>query len=199
MPYLEPNTCSALDMGRPVRTHDEFVLTKNFQPPGKPIARLQMSQAFLAAPSPGGGEERAEVKPKPTVAVAPLHSMTFQSLIRMHTPTYWVSISADGYISAGRRGVWCMRITLDTASPSIVEACAVALEATFPAKTARRGQRRGSRCVDVSMWSKHWPCFFPQHGPGRKHLRPIRLAPWQEEIVAANRKSLARSAKRTRA
>ncbi|WP_236950032.1 LAGLIDADG family homing endonuclease [Mycobacterium sp. MS1601] len=29
----------------------------------------------------------------------------------------------------------------------------------------------------------HWPCLFPQHGPGRKHLRPITLAPWQVAIV----------------
>ena len=29
------------------------------------------------------------------------------------------------------------------------------------------------------------PCrpLFPQHGPGRKHERPIRLEPWQREIV----------------
>jgi hypothetical protein len=29
------------------------------------------------------------------------------------------------------------------------------------------------------------PCLFPQHGPGRKHHRPIFLAPWQQEIVNA--------------
>jgi hypothetical protein len=27
------------------------------------------------------------------------------------------------------------------------------------------------------------PCLFPQHGPGRKHERPIILEPWQREIV----------------
>jgi len=31
--------------------------------------------------------------------------------------------------------------------------------------------------------SKHWPCLFPQHGPGRKHERHIALEPWQQEIV----------------
>ena len=87
----------------------------------------------------------------------------------------------DGYISAGRRGVWCLRITFDSAYPSIIDECCAALKAIFPKKTARRGPRRDSRCVDVSMWSKHWPCFFPQHGPGRKHLRPIFLAPWQKK------------------
>lgn len=30
---------------------------------------------------------------------------------------------------------------------------------------------------------KHWLCLFPQHGPGRKHLRRIALDPWQQEIV----------------
>lgn len=28
-----------------------------------------------------------------------------------------------------------------------------------------------------------WSCLFPQHGPGRKHARPIVLADWQQEIV----------------
>ena len=42
------------------------------------------------------------------------------------------------------------------------------------------------------MYSKHWPCFFPQHGPGRKHLRPIYLAVWQQEIVDANHKPFIR-------
>ncbi len=42
------------------------------------------------------------------------------------------------------------------------------------------------------MYSKHWPCLFPQHGPGRKHLRPIRLVEWQQMIVEANRKPFIR-------
>lgn len=98
----------------------------------------------------------------------------------------------DGCISASHRGVWRMRVALDAAYPGIIEECASALEAIFPDKTAHRGRRRDCRCVEVSMWSKHWPCLFPQHGPGRKHLRPIRLAPWQEKIVAAHRKPFVR-------
>jgi hypothetical protein len=94
----------------------------------------------------------------------------------------------DGYISRTHRGVYCIRITLDAAYPGVIDECCTALEAIFPSKTARRGKRRHSRCVDVSMWSKHWPCFIPQHGPGRKHQRSIQLAPWQKKIVATNRK-----------
>lgn len=98
----------------------------------------------------------------------------------------------DGYISATRRGVYCLRITLDALYPGIIRECSTAVEAIFPAKTARCGRRKGCRCVDVSMWSKHWPCFIPQHGPGRKHQRSIRLAAWQKPIIAANRKQFLR-------
>jgi len=35
----------------------------------------------------------------------------------------------------------------------------------------------------VKSYSKHWPCLFPQHGPGRKHHRRIELREWQEVIV----------------
>jgi hypothetical protein len=37
----------------------------------------------------------------------------------------------------------------------------------------------------VSNW-KHWPCLFPQHGPGRKHDRTIVLDQWQQRIVEAH-------------
>jgi hypothetical protein len=30
-----------------------------------------------------------------------------------------------------------------------------------------------------------WPCFFAQHGSGRKHDRPIALDPWQKAHVDA--------------
>jgi hypothetical protein len=35
----------------------------------------------------------------------------------------------------------------------------------------------------VKSYSKHWPCLFPQHGPGRKHHRKIELREWQKIIV----------------
>ena len=37
-------------------------------------------------------------------------------------------------------------------------------------------------CIHVTVCSKHWPCLFPQHGPGRKHDRRIAGA-WQVAIV----------------
>jgi hypothetical protein len=38
-------------------------------------------------------------------------------------------------------------------------------------------------CTMVKSTSKHWPCLFPQHGPGRKHTRRIELEQWQSAIV----------------
>ncbi|SCG63853.1 terminase gpP N-terminus-related DNA-binding protein [Micromonospora inositola] len=42
-------------------------------------------------------------------------------------------------------------------------------------------QKQG--CVGVQSYGVHWPCLFPQHGPGKKHERQILLADWQREIV----------------
>ena len=48
------------------------------------------------------------------------------------------------------------------------------------------GLSRKVGCTEVGAYWKHWPCLFPQHGPGRKHERPIVLEPWQQAIVDAH-------------
>ncbi|HEV2368691.1 MAG TPA: hypothetical protein VGR90_02370 [Acidimicrobiales bacterium] len=42
---------------------------------------------------------------------------------------------------------------------------------------------RHTGCVVVGSYSNQWPCLFPQHGAGPKHLRPIELADWQVELT----------------
>ncbi len=86
----------------------------------------------------------------------------------------------DGYISRDPR-VWRLRITLDQKYPAIIDRCRTALALLMPGQRAGIVKKEG--CVDVSMHSKHWPCLFPQHGPGRKHDRRIELEPWQQAIV----------------
>jgi hypothetical protein len=49
--------------------------------------------------------------------------------------------------------------------------------------TTHVGWKYGERCVEVSSYWKHWPCYFPQHGPGPKHQREIVLSGWQRRIV----------------
>jgi hypothetical protein len=41
----------------------------------------------------------------------------------------------------------------------------------------------GGKAVEVGSYSKSWPCLFPQHGPGPKHERKIKLVDWQQDIV----------------
>ena len=86
----------------------------------------------------------------------------------------------DGSISRNRR-VWRLRITLDKKYPTIINRCRQAIEVLMPGQRTGVVQRVG--CVDVSLFSKHWPCLLPQHGPGMKHTRRIALEPWQQTLV----------------
>jgi hypothetical protein len=54
---------------------------------------------------------------------------------------------------------------------------------TLPVARVSVRKRKGSRAVVVYACSRHWRCLFPQHGPGRKHLRLIALTAWQEVLV----------------
>jgi len=86
----------------------------------------------------------------------------------------------DGSISRNRR-VWRLRITLDKKYPAIIDRCREAIEMLMPGQRSGTVPRVG--CVDVSLYSKHWPCLFPQHGAGMKHTRRIALEPWQQALV----------------
>lgn len=87
----------------------------------------------------------------------------------------------DGCISAHPRGVYRLRIVLDVKYPGIISSAAAALGDI----RGRRAhvQTRPKNCVEVSGYWQHWPCLFPQHGPGKKHEREIVLADWQQELA----------------
>ncbi|WP_369689386.1 helix-turn-helix domain-containing protein [Mycobacterium malmoense] len=87
----------------------------------------------------------------------------------------------DGCISPNRR-VWRLRIILDDKYPEIIDRCRKAIDVLMPGQHAA-ALRLSKNCTEVSLYSKHSPCLLPQHGPGRKHLRPIRLEPWQKVLV----------------
>ncbi|MGC9496651.1 transcriptional regulator [Streptomyces sp. WG7] len=89
----------------------------------------------------------------------------------------------DGCISPGMRSGYFLRIACADAWPGLINACAAALEAINPSGKAYRVRAVGY--TSVVGYSGHWPCFFPQHGPGKKHDREIALDPWQQTIVAA--------------
>jgi hypothetical protein len=98
----------------------------------------------------------------------------------------------DGCLSPGRRGVFRLRIALDHRYPGIIRECGQAIEDLLPRNRVVVQPNRGEECSGVGVYSKQLPCFFPQHGPGRKHERRILLEPWQEEIVAERPGALVR-------
>ena len=79
-----------------------------------------------------------------------------------------------------------MRLTvaLDQAYPVIVEEAVAAMSICMPTSKVTPAHHPTASMDLVSSYSKHWPCLFPQHGPGPKHERSIVLRGWQQEIVA---------------
>ncbi len=65
--------------------------------------------------------------------------------------------------------------------PGLINECVRAMGAIRPDNKVILQHCQG--CVEVQSYSKHWPCLFPQHGPGKKHTRKIELAEWQRAIV----------------
>jgi hypothetical protein len=90
----------------------------------------------------------------------------------------------DGCISPvgdPAKQVWALRIICANTWPGLIEQCVAAVRAVRPENRVRFIPKTG--CVEVNSHSKHWPCFFPQHGPGKKHERKIELDRWQQEIA----------------
>ena len=89
----------------------------------------------------------------------------------------------DGCLSHAPRTT-ALRVSCDRVYPGIISDVEHCIGAVHPVRSIHRVLVPGAIVVQNS-W-KHWPCLFPQHGPGRKHERPIVLASWQDEIVAAH-------------
>jgi hypothetical protein len=99
----------------------------------------------------------------------------------------------DGCISRGStrdKNVWKLRIACADAWPGLIQECMRAMTAVRPGSKVNTQQHPG--CTEVLSYSGHWPCLFPQHGPGRKHLRKIELESWQRLIVEAKAGDFAR-------
>jgi hypothetical protein len=88
----------------------------------------------------------------------------------------------DGCISDGPR-TKRLRIALDAKYPVIIEEARQLLERCFTGNGVGVQQVPTYNHVYLSAYSKHLPCLFPQHGPGKKHERRIVLEEWQKELV----------------
>jgi hypothetical protein len=93
----------------------------------------------------------------------------------------------DGCISRAStrdKDVWKLRIMCADAWPGLIRECERAMSTIRPDNKVSTQQRVG--CTEVMCCSRHWPCLFPQHGLGRKHMRMIELQSWQRIIVFNN-------------
>src|SRR3954447_11720916 len=76
-----------------------------------------------------------------------------------------------------------LRIALDLKYPGIIRSAHGLLRRCFPENQVDVVRFDEGGCVHVSVYSSHLACVFPQHGPGRKHERPIQLEPWQSQAL----------------
>ncbi|HEY6891700.1 MAG TPA: hypothetical protein VI300_28110 [Solirubrobacter sp.] len=74
-------------------------------------------------------------------------------------------------------------ITADLAYLQIVLECRAAIIKVAPDRAPQLRPHPVHNCVRIECGWTRWPEVFPQHGPGRKHERPIVLEGWQERIV----------------
>jgi hypothetical protein len=74
-------------------------------------------------------------------------------------------------------------IVLDSAFPGIVAETCIAMDTIHPGARISIWRHPVQRCFRVVSYSLTWLALFPQHGPGRKHERPIVLEEWQQLIV----------------
>jgi hypothetical protein len=93
----------------------------------------------------------------------------------------------DGVVSRHPRAVWKLRIFQDNRYPQLVAGCKAAMAEVTG---CRPGIAKRTGCQEIYCYWKHWPCVFPQSGPGLKHLRTIELEPWQWSLVQSHPRDL---------
>ena len=88
----------------------------------------------------------------------------------------------DGHISQLAR-TQRIRLFLDSKYDGIVKEAEAILEVTFPFNRVQRQIRHEGAMTVLTIYSQHIACLFPQHGPGKKHDRDVRLEGWQWQAV----------------
>ena len=96
----------------------------------------------------------------------------------------------DGSIGMPSRGCVQLTFTLDARYPGIVAEATRAVELTIPG--IHVGNSRAPGAIRVQATHPAWLAAFPQHGPGRKHTRPIALVDWQRRLTLEHPRELIR-------
>jgi len=86
----------------------------------------------------------------------------------------------DGHITRYPR-TYRIAVYLNAKETRVIRQTVEAMRTVLPDQ--RIGFRYRPAAIVVNSYSQQWPRLFPQHGPGRKHCRPIVLEPWQRAVV----------------
>lgn len=129
-------------------------------------------------------EKHPELYPK-TRAESPYCPRCHGAVLDDEAYSYLLGLHlGDGCVTkAPQHRVYALTIACCDAWPGLIEAAAHALQTVIPPGSVVRVPRTGM--TEIKMYSAHWVCLFPQHGPGMKHTRKIELADWQNDIVQA--------------
>jgi hypothetical protein len=124
-----------------------------------------------------GGTPVPDLRPRCDRCAGPLHEPASKAAYAYLLGLYL----GDGHVSGSYS--WTLTIACDQSYPGIIREARTAITDVLPGKYTSVTRREGTGLMRVRAYDRAWPCLFPQHGPGRKHARPIILADWQAEIV----------------
>ena len=96
----------------------------------------------------------------------------------------------DGHLSSHAGRSLRLGIKLDASYPALIAEVTRSIRAVDPETRVCTFDHPGATGLYAS--SPVWSVAFPQHGPGRKHLRKIELVDWQREITHAHPRALLR-------
>jgi len=88
----------------------------------------------------------------------------------------------DGHVSQLAR-TQRLRLFLDSKCVAVVDEAEALLRRCFPQNHVGRALVHDGAEAILFVHSAHLTCLFPQHGPGKKHDRPILLEAWQRRLV----------------
>lgn len=155
---------------------------------GTPVAAIARTLgSSRAAVREWIGQDLCELLQRRThVHEGPLGEPCRDCPVRSHVPetiyAYLLGLYlGDGCLSLAPKGVYRLRVSCCDAYPHLMARCVTAMTEVIP--QSRAGKAASEGCTEVYSYSRHWICLFPQHGPGRKHERPIFFADWQQAIV----------------